>query len=820
MHLILIAILVTIPSYATAFPLDDLVSYFRSTRSSKSKTKGGEVRSPAASIFDHRSVFPDENDIEKTKEFIKFRAALNEMGADFNCKKAKITYGRISAFNTPMTNDDASCIADQTSAPIAYNDYLQQMTHVNEWTYLTVVAGEYINQLDQATYQLFGSNFDWEEIKEINPYCDQFSEITEEARSKRADDKSMTKFAKFFSPIPNPIFKTMLEQLKERPAKELIDNGKLKHSIDNYTFVELLTLHKTLDDQLSSLKTGRTMSCIREIGGQKVCDYSFFDTRIRETKLNLKIIERNIRTKETQFPYLAQSYEHANSITDLSNLMSFYDLHVGREELNKLKEKYNALIEKKLTEKDLQTIMHGAFAPTIVEKKKQYKNLIAGICSSNIPTSQTRNIGMPWTVLTSADHILNKIEKSNPQFEGYSQCLRDATNKREKSYGAAAMAGAALCFGSAIGLGIATAGTASLIVSPLCGAVFFGLDATPKIESSKTLSSSISCQQLIGKETCSEEERQRIEDMDWWATFATTSSVVGEFVGIGMDAFSYGSKTVRALRLSKIKSAQEKELINKLFHLQEFHSQQEVIFTLGQVNYQKAKSFIDEISSSAQAEKYFYPYAFRSDKIAIIEEYLKRNGLDPSNAAELFDNVESILKVRGASLDHAAKIFSQGDHEIESLRRTYSLAYDLLDGKYFDEAKEAKLNFLKSKYPMASDEQIRVIKESLDSVVENSHDPQGLLNLIKELDRDKDVDVTKLFDPDNFDEAIERSRRLGHEGLDSDLADAILTERIIAIWSIEQKQEIGSILKSNIADVLNDPKVREGLISLNKKTCP
>ena len=120
-------------------------------------------------IIDHRTADKELSDpeieIQRTREIMSFQASLNEMGPAFNCKNARDSYGRISVFNTKMTKDAAHCIAKRSIAPQSFNDYLGQMTYINEWSYLTVVTGEYINQLDEATRQLFGSEFDWNECK-------------------------------------------------------------------------------------------------------------------------------------------------------------------------------------------------------------------------------------------------------------------------------------------------------------------------------------------------------------------------------------------------------------------------------------------------------------------------------------------------------------------------------------------------------------------------------------------------------------------------------------------------------------------------------
>ena len=83
------------------------------------------------------------------------------MGSAFNCGNAKDIYGdRLSVFNTPMTSESAKCIAQNSGSPVATEKLLSNFNNVNEWSYLTVVATEYIRQLDDATRNLF--DFDWD----------------------------------------------------------------------------------------------------------------------------------------------------------------------------------------------------------------------------------------------------------------------------------------------------------------------------------------------------------------------------------------------------------------------------------------------------------------------------------------------------------------------------------------------------------------------------------------------------------------------------------------------------------------------------------
>ena len=781
----------------------------------------GKAEQSDVAIIDHRTANKEltdpEIEIKRTKGIMSFQASLDEMGPAFNCKNARESYGRISVFNTKMTKSAAHCIAERSIAPESFNDYLSQMTYINEWSYLTVVTGEYINQLDQATRQLFGSEFDWNEITKINPYCDQFKGVVSEVRQKRTKPK--TNFSKIFDSIPNQYLTSMFEQLTERKADELVKGKKIKYPIESYSLVELLSLHKIVSKKVSNAQYTKSVACKREVGSVRSCDYAYFDKKISTAKKELKNIERNIRARESQYPYLAQSYKHAKSVTDIGNLMNFYNIHEGRDNLSKLKDRYKALKAQGLSEQSLQTQMKGALAPSIAAKKKEYKNFLAATCSANIPISQTNKVGMPWSALTSANSILDKVEKAHPQFKGYSNCLRNAAKERERIHGTAAMAGAALCFGSAVGLGMASAGTATMIVSPLCGAAFFGLDATPKIESSKALASSISCQQLLGKETCSDEEREKIEDLDWWATFGTTATVAGEVVGIGMDAFTYGSKAVRAMRRLP-SSSKQASVIDTVYQFNDFYKQQALVDELGKVDYQRAIDFMDSIQARPEAKRFFYPNTSKEKRISIIKEYLKSTGGDPSQAESFLANIDKVLKIKGESLEQAVQVASRANPEVILFKKESEIAYDLSNTRYFEQlGDEAKLAFLKDKYPHASEQQIKLIKKQLDSYFGNAEDPQGLLELVKVID-EKDADqLRELFDPDKMQTAISRARSLGFEGSDIDLRDAIIAERISALWSINEAPNVSPKLKRTIMNIINDPETQEDIIALNNRAC-
>ena len=772
-------------------------------------------------IIDHRTADNElknpDIQFERTKEIMGFQASLNEMGAAFNCKKARDSFGRLSVFNTKMTPIAASCIAERTTAPEAFNEYLSQMAYINEWSYLTVVTGEYINQLDEATRQLFGSEFEWQEITKINPYCNQYKDVVSEVRAKRK--KTPTNFESIFNKLPNHYLTAMLNELNERKLDELINGNQLKYPTESYTLVELLALHKMAKKEESSARRNKQLACKKEVGAERSCDYNYFNKQITLANKKVKNIEKTIRTRESQFPYLAQSYEQANSVTDIKNLMSFYDLHDGRENLYKLKEKYKILTAQNLSEQALHTQMKGALAPSIAAKKTQYKNFLAATCSANIPISQAKNVGLPWTALTSANDILEKVEKSNPQFEGYANCLRNASQHREKIHGTAAMAGAALCFGSAVGLGMASAGTATMIVSPLCGAAFFGLDALPKIESSKALASSISCQQLLGKKTCSDEERERIEDLDWWATFGTSAAVAGEAVGVGMDAFAYGSKAVKLIR--KLPSAQKQvNAIDRLYQFHDIYKQNALADQIGEISYKKAIEFMDDIEAKPEAARFFYPDTSTDKRLAVVRKYLSDKGANPKDAEAFLSDIDEILKSKGKSLDQATMLTTTGNDELALFKLESEIAYDLSHSKYFEQlGDEAKISYLKQKYPHASDKQIGMLKAQLDNYLGNAQDPQGLLQLIKFVDEKNTEQLSSLLDPEKIQSSIERAKSLGFQGTDTELKDAILAERISALWSIKDGRNVAPEIKGKILNIINDPKVRSDIIETNKRAC-
>ena len=776
-------------------------------------------------VIDHRTPVSGNipvtaREIEKARAQGEFHHALDEMGSAFNCGNSKDIYSdELSLFNTPMTPESAKCIAKNSGSPVATEKLLSNFNNVNEWSYLTVVATEYIRQLDDATRNIFGRHFNWDELTKINPYCDQFADSVKEARS--FVDTTTPTMIDLFKPenIENDYLDNMFKQLNSRPISALVADDQLKSTPLSHTLIELLELQKEFSKKLIAYAGAEEASCSIKDGAGTSCDKALLDQKIKRAQGELLKIEKAIRTKESQYPLISQNYANAKSLTDIGGLMDFYDPAQGRDNIYALKKTYDEAIELGLSKRQLHMKMKGAMAPIIAQKKQEYKNLLAGICSTNIPASQTGGRGFSWNALTSATGILNDVAGSYEGFNGFNECLRNAAGKRESLYGTAAMAGAGFCAGAAIGASIGTLGAGALVVSPVCGAAFFGLDVVPKLESSASLASSISCQQILGSDTCSDEDRERIEDMDWWSTFGVTATVGGEALGVGIDAYKFGARGARVLRgLSNAEPEVAQNTI-RLSSFRELWLQETLMDELGENALRSATDFMDAMGDSNP--RFFYPTTPDAERIAIVEEYLRNIGGDPSKAKELLGSIDSVLKAKGEGLNEIADTVARGQADLALFKDNSNFAHELSQTRYFDlVGEDAKLEFLSKEYRHLNESGVRAVFKDIEKFTGNAQDPVGLLQSLRTVEGASLDSLVRKIDLESINtDAISRARDRGFQGTNDQIRNAIFSERISAIWSLRDGNLLSDTAKLKIEQAFILPEIGEDVAAVFQKSC-